>query len=65
MIEGDVNSEFHMTAEKISVRELKNLLRQFDKNFTNLQPTRDQTCLDNIFTNNKIPSESTVVKDFL
>lgn len=47
----NVNSEFDMTTNKRNGIELTdNLLRDYNLNFTNMEPTRRMACLDNIFT---------------
>lgn len=62
---GDVNSDFDVTNDnKQSVRDLKNLLRQFNLKYANTEPTRYLACLDNIFTNVNITPNSCQVMVF-
>lgn len=54
---GDVNSDFDVTeCHKASVKELLNVLRQFNFVYINSKPTRNTACLDNVFTD--IPREN-------
>ena len=48
---GDINAHFDVNTYKKSVTDFKNILRQFDYAVCNYKPTRQNACLDNIFTN--------------
>lgn len=51
VIGGDVNSHFDMNKDQQSSNHLKNILGQFNFNYTNSKPARGLGILDNIFTN--------------
>lgn len=49
---GDLNKNFDITCpNKKSVHSFLNLLRQYNFHCLNNKPTRDLSCLDNVFTN--------------
>lgn len=63
---GDFNADFDVTTSKPTALEFLNLLRQFNCFCINSEPTRGNSCLDNVFVNcqhNQV--KCTVVKDFL
>lgn len=64
IIGGDINSQFDVTKDKRSVKEFLNLLRQFDFYCHNKQPTRNNSCLDNIFSNLKTDDVGLSVEAF-
>lgn len=51
IIGGDINAQFDVTTDKDSVKDLLNLLREYNLFHHNSSPTRELACLDNAFSN--------------